>query len=569
MSHPGGLLPVATPGQTWAAVRVLLARQRRAGALALAVLLASAGFGAVVPALLGRVVDVVATGSGPLVVLVGLLAAAGVVAAALGGLGVWLVARVGQRVLARMREDVVLRVLTLDPARVETGGTGDLVARVSGDVDVVSEAVEEALPALVVSAFTVLFTVVGLGALDWRFAVAAVVVVGPLDVASLRWYLRTSGPRYAAERVAEGARAEQMLVSTSAAATVRAFGLSRAHVADVSARSGDAVARTVATAGARAWLFSRINGTELAGVLALVLTGFLLVRADAVTVGAATAAVLYFLRLFDPIGALLLLFDQAQAAAAALARLQGVRGLDASVAERSRPSRAAVELHVVRHSYDGRHPVLFDVHLELAAGERVALVGTSGAGKTTLARMVAGSITPTEGTVAVDGAVAMVSQEVHVFAGTVAEDLRLARPGASDTELVAALDVVGARAWLDTLDHGLDTRVGEGGRATSPVVAQQLALARVLLSDRPVVVLDEASAEAGSVGAGVLTTAAERVLHGRTALVVAHRLSQAATADRVVVLEHGRVLEQGSHRALVATGGRYAELWSAWTGAPG
>lgn len=357
-----------------------------------------------------------------------------------------------------------------------------------------------------------------------------------------------------------------MLASTGAAPTVRAFRLSAAHQQAVAERSAVAVDRTVATASARAWFFSRINGAELAGVIALLVTGFLLVRADEVTVGAATAAVLYFLRLFDPVGALLLLFDQAQAAAAALARLEGVRALPTEAPTRAQPGRAAVELHVREHSYDGAHPVLTDVHLEIADGERLALVGTSGAGKTTLARMVAGSITPTDGSVAVRGAVSMVSQEVHVFAGTLAEDLRLAAPGASEAELRAALLRVGAAPWLGGLADGLDTRVGEGGLQPPAVIAQQVALARLLLADRPVVVLDEASAEAGSVGAQILTEAAEHVLAGRTALVVAHRLSQAAAADRIVVLERGRVVEQGTHGQLVAAGGGYARLWAAWAG---
>jgi ABC-type multidrug transport system fused ATPase/permease subunit len=157
-----------------------------------------------------------------------------------------------------------------------------------------------------------------------------------------------------------------------------------------------------------------------------------------------------------------------------------------------------------------------------------------------------------------------VTQEVHVFAGPLADDLRLARPDAGDDELRAALAAVGALEWADALPNGLDTVIGDGGHALTVVQAQQLALARLVLADPPIAVLDEATAEAGSAGARVLDAAARKALEGRTGLVVAHRLSQAATVDLVVVLDEGRVVEQGSHAELVAAGGRYAALWAAW-----
>jgi ATP-binding cassette subfamily C protein len=163
--------------------------------------------------------------------------------------------------------------------------------------------------------------------------------------------------------------------------------------------------------------------------------------------------------------------------------------------------------------------------------------------------------------------VALVSQETHVFAGTLAADLRLARPEATDPELRAALAEVRALPWVDGLPDGLETRVGRGGLRLTPVQAQHLALARLVLADPPIAVLDEATAEAGSAGSRVLEAAAERALAGRTAIIVAHRLTQAIRADRVLLLAHGHVLEQGTHDDLVSAGGRYAALWQAWSGA--
>uniref|UniRef100_UPI00117FD5F3 ATP-binding cassette domain-containing protein n=1 Tax=Streptomyces sp. rh207 TaxID=2034269 RepID=UPI00117FD5F3 len=232
---------------------------------------------------------------------------------------------------------------------------------------------------------------------------------------------------------------------------------------------------------------------------------------------------------------------------------------------------AAVAVDAVSHAYGPGRPVLHEVSLTLRPGEHVALVGTSGAGKSTLARIVAGVQQPTAGTVtapagAGEPSVVLVTQEVHVFTGSLAEDLRLARPDATDAELRGALSTVHALDWAEALPDGLDTVVGEGGHRLDPARAQQLALARLVLADPALAVLDEATAEAGSAGARVLERSAEAALSGRTALIVAHRLTQAVAADRVVVLEAGRVVESGPHDELRDADGPYAALWRAWSG---
>jgi ATP-binding cassette subfamily C protein len=218
-------------------------------------------------------------------------------------------------------------------------------------------------------------------------------------------------------------------------------------------------------------------------------------------------------------------------------------------------------------------PVLRDITLRVAPGERVALVGSTGAGKTTVASIAAGILRPRSGTawaggVPVDrlapGVVAIISQEAHVFAGPLIEDVRLARPGAPVEDVLNALATVGALEWAESLPAGLRTVVGEGAHPLTAAQAQQLALARLVLLDPAVAILDEATAEAGSSGARAREESAMAATKGRTTLLVAHRLTQAATADRVIVLEHGEVVEEGTHNQLVAAGGRYAELWSAW-----
>lgn len=272
--------------------------------------------------------------------------------------------------------------------------------------------------------------------------------------------------------------------------------------------------------------YSRLHIAEYMGLTAVLVTGFLLVRSGSASVGTATAAALYFHSLFGPVNTALVLLDDAQSATAGLARLVGVVDEPApTVSERvGDPTTAmgdpSVTLTAVTHAYVPGRPVLHGVDLEIRPKERVALVGTTGAGKTTLAKLVAGLHRPEEGRVDVGGAepdesgrlVGLVTQEVHVFAGPLADDLRLARPEAVDEELREALATVGALAWAEALPEGLDTVVGDGGHRLTADRAQQLALARLLLADPPVVVLDEATAEAGSSGARQLDEAAEQAL---------------------------------------------------------
>ena len=310
------------------------------------------------------------------------------------------------------------------------------------------------------------------------------------------------------------------------------------------------------------------------------MTGFFLVRDDAVSIGAVTAAALYFHRLFNPVNIVLMEFDQIQTASAGLARLAGV--LEIPPVEEPpagpAPADASLELVNVGHAYDGPR-VLDEVSLRFEPGERVALVGASGAGKTTLAAIAAGVLVPTDGVVRLGGVdvralgedktraqVALLSQEVHVFSGPLVDDVRLARPDADDSEVANALERVGALAWVHALPDGVDTVVGESGHQLTGAQAQQVAFARLVLADPPIAVLDEATAEAGSAGARELERASVAATEGRTTLVVAHRLTQAEQADRIVVLDHGRVVESGTHESLLADGGRYAQLWHSWTG---
>ncbi|MFE9044648.1 ABC transporter ATP-binding protein [Streptomyces sp. NPDC007818] len=581
-NQPGRvLLPTAKGAECVAALRVILRGHRLLAVTAGLVLVAGTAIGLLTAPLLGHIVDLVIDNEGPsaltvpLVLLVVVALARGA-AAAIGGV---LVARLGETVLATVRERFIERALRLPLERVEAAGSGDLVSRVTSDVSMIAKSVRQALPEFTRSALTIVLTLAGLALLDWRFLLAALLAV-PVQILSVRWYLRRAAPVYAQHRIATGALQHQLLDSIGGVRTVRAFRLNHPHTALLEDRS--AAARDVALRGLHivTGFFSRLNLAEFIGLAAMLGTGFLLVQNNAVTIGTATAAALYFHSLFNPVNAALYLIDDAQSAGASFARLIGVANLPAEHTPKNAatPRDGAVKVTGLGHAYTDGRPVLSDITLDIRSGERVALVGASGAGKTTLAKVIAGIHTPTTGTITLGGtdtrelgtqgirnAVTLISQEVHVFAGPLTADLRLAKPDATDEELRGALATVGALEWAEALPEGTDTVVGEGGHRLTVAQAQHVALARLVLADPPIAILDEATADAGSAGARVLEEAADRALEGRTGIVVAHRLPQAAAADRVVVLDGGRVVETGTHTELVTAGGRYAELWAAWS----
>ncbi|MCE7006459.1 ABC transporter ATP-binding protein/permease [Kibdelosporangium philippinense] len=560
------LLPIATPPRVRAVVGELLSAHKGRAVAAFGVMLVATAIGTAVAPLLGHIVDTVKAGQDALLIPVIWLVVVAVSQGLTTVLGTGMIARLGETMLATLRERFVSRALTLPLEKVEKAGSGDLTSRVSNDVTAVADVVRRALPELARASLTIVLTLAGMAVLDWRFALAAL-LAAPIQFHTVRWYLRHAPPLYAAHRESVGAQQQQLLDTVGGAHTVRAFRLADAHVARVQERSNAAVALALKGVRIVTQFFGRLNLAEFVGLSAVLVTGFILVNNNAVTIGVASAAAVYFHNLFTPINIALSLVDDAQSAAASMARIVGVADLPATPLPDKKPvTDALVKAASLGHAYVDGHPVLTDVDLQVAPGERIALVGASGAGKTTLVKLIAGIHKPSTGTISVGGAdlqpgaVALVSQEVHVFAGTLAEDLRLANPDATDEHLRAALELVG---W-DAVD--LDTVVGDGGHRLTVAQSQKLALARLVLADPAIAILDEATAEAGSAGARELEVAADAALSGRTALVVAHRLTQAASADRIVVLDNGRVVESGTHNELLALDGRYATLWSAWSG---
>jgi len=575
------ILPTATARRSAAVLWSAIAARRALLALTVVLNVAASTAAVAAPLLLGRVVDAVTAGGpgarGAVLGLTAWLVAAALAAGILLGFARRFTEQLGVTVAAGLREDVLEHALQLDPHVLEAAGSGDVPSRVTEDVEQINVSV--ALMARVAMALvTVVVTAVGLLTLDWRLALAFAAVF-PVHWIGIRFVLPVLTPRFAAERRSAAARTQEILTTLDGAATIRAYGMAPRRLRIVEAASLDTNLKRLTALRASLTFDNLMNYAEAVGFTAILTTGFFLVRADIVTVGAVTAAALLFHRLFGPLGVLFMSFANVLRAAAALTRLVGVADLPLPTPS-DRPFQPPVGVAVegVSHRYPDGPTVLHDVSVRVPAGGSLAVVGESGAGKTTLAALIGGVFPASDGAIAlgddaVDGLdphavrrrVAVVTQEVHTFAGTLADDLRLARPDATDDDLEDALRTVGALDWVVALPGGLGTRVGTGGYPLTVDQAQQLALARIMLVAPPVVVLDEATAEAGSAGARALERSADAVTAGRTAVVVAHRLTQARGCDAIAVMSGGRIVELGTHDELVAAGGHYAQLWAAWS----
>jgi ABC-type multidrug transport system fused ATPase/permease subunit len=559
-------------------------REHRSAVIGMLVLHALAALAAVVgPRLLGSLVQSVRDGTtmGHADRLT-LLLAASLVAQTL----LTFVARrqsfvLGETVFAELREGFLGRVLQLPLSTVERAGTGDLVTRSTGDVEALARTVRFAVPEVLVAVVTVALTAVAAFLTDALVALP-LLMGAPLIIVGTKLYLRHAPAGYLRERESYAAYNGALAETVDGASTVEAMSLADRRIARIEQEMSSAYAAERYTLRLRTWWFPTMELAYGLPVATSLAWGGWLVTNGYASLGAVTAVTLYTVQIVDPVDRLVSWLDEVQVGATALSRILGVQLVpDDRVATDDVPRDEHVVAEDVRFAYRTGRDVLHGVDVDLVPGERLAVVGPSGAGKSTLGRLLSGINPPRTGRVTVGGVplvdlrlddlrahVVLVTQEHHVFVGTLAENLLLARPGADEAAVRAALGVVDALGWVEALPEGLETPIGSGGHPITPAQAQQLALARLVLADPHTLVLDEATSLLDPRAARHLERSLAAVLKGRTVVAIAHRLHTAHDAHRVAVVDGGLVTELGSHDELMASGGAYAQLWHSWRADP-
>jgi ABC-type multidrug transport system fused ATPase/permease subunit len=568
-------LPVADQRQVARAGWRLIRTDPRAvaGLLTLAALSAVAGLGG--PWLLGRIIDAV-TGGGGDAGRVDRLALAvlgcAVTQALLVRYALLAAYRFGERTAARVREGFLQRALALPAAVVERVPAGDLAARGTTDIDQVATALRDILPGTFIGLVHIVFLVGAVVLLDPLLGGVGVLGLSGIWFVT-RWYLRRARAAYLREGAANSRLADELAATTAGARTIEAFGLHQRRLAAGHAAIAETRRTRLATLALRSVFFPLVETSyAVPGVLVLLIGGGLY-AGGRVTLGTVAAAVLYLRQLIGPLDSILIWIEQLQSSSASFARVEGLAAVRSGPPPDTRmPDGDRIEVTGVRYAYDDGPDVLHDVELVVRPGERLAVVGLSGAGKSTLGRLLAGVDRPRTGTVTVGGVpiadlppdvlrrqVVLVTQEHHVFRESLRDNLMVDAP---DDVLRRALKTVGAD-WADS-DQAGDLDRDLGGEPPDGAQAQQLALARVVLTDPHTVILDEATALLDPTAARTAERALAAVLHDRTVIAIAHRLQTAHDADRVAVMDDGRIIELGTHDELVAAGGPYAALWRSW-----
>jgi ATP-binding cassette, subfamily B, bacterial len=498
----------------------------------------------------------------------------------LGRVAIILVARIGERFLQQLRERLFGHMMSLSLDYFETEKTGKVVARMTSDIDAIQELVSQGLVLFVQNAFVFVGAVIMVLVVSWQLALGILVIVPPVYVGS-RWFRRVSNKAYLEVRDRISTNLSTLQESLEGVRVVQAFGREDAFTRRFDRTNEDQYHANMHTVRISSKYFPIIEYAGVVGTAVIIGYGGWLTTRGVVTVGTVAAFVLWLNSLFEPINQLSQLYNTVQSSAAALAKIFGVIDTRPTVRQRQAavdlPSSGEVDVDHVTFAYGTNDPVLHDVSLHIADGERLALVGPTGAGKSTLAKLIARFYDPVEGSVSVGDVdlrnanfmslrrrIVVVPQEGFLFAGTLRDNVRVGRPEATDDDVEDALRALGLFDRFAAFPEGLDTEVRERGSRLSAGERQLVSLARAALADPSVLILDEATSNLDPGTEHAVERALEHLMAGRTTVVVAHRLSTAARADRIGVVYDGRLAELGTQDELVAAGGHYAELYRAW-----
>ncbi|MEV1240911.1 ABC transporter ATP-binding protein [Nonomuraea sp. NPDC050022] len=565
----------------------LLTPHRKAMALLTTIIVVSNLAGLAIPYLVKVGIDagippmLKGTGPGTLLTVVGVILAAAVTQALTRQVFLQMAGRIGQNILLELRRRVFDHFQRLSLSFHEKYTSGRVISRLTSDIDAIAELLQSGFDGLVTAVLTMFGTAALLLVLDVHLGLVALIPL-PLLLLFTRWFRRQSAIVYRRTRETVALVIVHFVESMTGIRAVQAFRREPRNQEIFKQLNDD---YRGANASSMHLIAVFMPGIKLIGnvtvAVVLVYGGWLALHGE-VTVGVLAAFLLYLRQFYEPMQEISQFYNTLQSAGAALEKLSGVLEEEPAVPEPREPAalpkaRGKVRFEGVRFAYVEDRPILPGLDLTIPAGQSVALVGSTGAGKTTLAKLISRFYDPTAGRVLLDGvdlrtldeptlrkAVVMVTQENFLFSGTVADNIRFGRPGASDREVREAAKAIGAHEFISALPNGYDTEVGKRGGRMSAGQRQLVAFARAFLADPAVLILDEATSSLDVPSERLVQRALRTILADRTALIIAHRLSTVEIADRVLVMESGEIVEDGPPDRLIAASGRFAGLHQAW-----